>query len=123
MKLKYKRLIELPAIVRSFCHNNDGWIVGGAAMYLLGLIDEKPRDYDICIPLHNWNRANKTVPRGTPANSWGGFKITEGDVEVDIWANDIGVVLADAHPEYLPLYAVQPRTWCTLTADNKIDFE
>ena len=30
------------------------------------------------------------VPAGTPANSFGGFKLIDSGVEIDLWVGDIG---------------------------------
>lgn len=71
-------------------YTHDGWIVGGAAKFMVGLTDKKPRDIDILIPFYEWGKASLVIPRGSMANSLGGFKVNVEDIEVDVWAGDIG---------------------------------
>lgn len=50
-----------------------------------------PRDWDICIPLAKWPEvARFTIPAGTPANNFGGFKITTKDgLTIDVWGMEV----------------------------------
>lgn len=53
-------------------------------------IDKLPRDWDIIVPLANWQRVSRLIPPGTPANTFGGFKITHDKTVIDIWASEVG---------------------------------
>lgn len=112
----YNKVAKLPPMVRSFCYNNDGWIVGSAALYLLGLKEDDPRDYDILIPFYMWGQACRSVPVGTPANSFGGFKMTDGGIVIDVWCGDIGWFLGNV-PD-TPSYAVNPKAMTFLVASR-----
>jgi hypothetical protein len=116
--LNYNKVAALPAIIRSFCHSHDGWIVGSGAMYLLNLKEDTPRDWDLLIPFWTWGTACKTIPEGTPTNSHGGIKLNDNGVSMDIWAGDIGWFLAQV-PNY-PAYAVQPKSMVFLVASKEM---
>lgn len=90
MNILHSRIQNFQPLVRSLIYTHDGWIVGGAAKFIVGLTDEDPRDIDILIPFYEWGKASRIIPRGSPANSFGGFKVKCGDVDVDVWAGDIG---------------------------------
>lgn len=115
--LDYNKVAKLPALVRSFCFNNDGWIVGSTANWLLGLKGDDPRDYDILIPFYTWGVACRSIPEGSPTNSHGGIKISSDGVIIDVWGGDIGWFLGQV-PQ-TPAYAVHPKTMTYLTADRK----
>lgn len=95
-ELIYSRLQDLPSFVRNLVYNHDGWIVGSGARYLLGLTNSKltPKDYDVLIPFHCWGDVALTIPRGTPSNSFGGFKVTIEGKTTDVWCGDIGWFLS-----------------------------
>jgi hypothetical protein len=112
--LNYNKVASLPAFVRGFCYNNDAWVVGSGACYLLDLQGELPRDWDLLIPFWTWGIACKSIPHNSPTNSQGGIKVTLGDLCVDVWAGDIGWFLGQV-PVY-PAYAVHPRSMIFLVA-------
>jgi hypothetical protein len=70
------------------CFVFDGWIVGGSTDFLSGLSDIKPKDIDIVIPHDKWGQASKLL-FGATANSFGGFKIKDGEYEIDVWMDDV----------------------------------
>lgn len=114
----YGRVAAIPVVVRAFCFSNEGWVVGGAAKYLLGLTTEPPRDWDILVPLWQWGVACRSIPEGSPTNSHGGVKLTMDGVEIDVWGGDIGWFLGQV-PSY-PAYAVHPKTMTWLMAGNGV---
>lgn len=111
--LNYSKIAALPALVRSFCFSNEGWIVGSGAKWLLDLRTEPPRDFDVLIPFYTWGIACRSIPEGSLTNSHGGVKIRSDGLEVDVWAGDIGWFLAQV--PLPPAYAVQPKTMTVLT--------
>jgi hypothetical protein len=111
-KIQYDRLKSLPPIARTLCYNHDGWIVGSNAEYLLGLRDEFQRDIDILVPFYEWGNACRIIPAGTPSNSFGGFKLLDNGIEIDIWAGDIGWFIAQVPNK--PVYAVHVKSYTTL---------
>ncbi len=115
--INYKKVADLPALVRSFCHQGNGWIVGSSAKYLLDLANGYPRDWDILIPHTHWKTTSKSVPVGTPANSMGGFKISDKSLIIDLWTQDIGDFLAETPNP--PEYAVSPKFMKFLVCKNE----
>lgn len=116
--INYNKVAQLPAAVRSFCYNNDGWIVGSGARFLLDLKKDVPRDWDILIPFWTWGIACRTIPENSPTNSQGGVKVLTDGVCIDVWAGDIGWFLAQV-PSY-PAYAVQPKSMVFLSASREM---
>lgn len=94
--IKVPTLKVMPHFTRVLCLNYEGWVVGSAAQFLLGEKSEAPRDWDVLIPFWQWGKACLTIPRGSVANSFGGFNVPgrEGEVSTDVWAGDIGWFLA-----------------------------
>jgi hypothetical protein len=113
-KIQLERMGKLPAMIRSFCFNNEGWIVGSGAMYMIGLKEDMPRDWDILIPFYEWGKACLSIPRNSPSNSFGGIKIISDEHEIDVWGGDIGWFLGQV-PNY-PAYAVSLSKLTTLEA-------
>lgn len=76
---------HLPSIVKALCHNFDAWIVGGAC------IEDNPKDYDVFVPLEQWEAACSLLPKDKSyqLNSLGGIKIVEDGVEIDIWTGSM----------------------------------
>lgn len=87
---------KIPDIVRQLCWLFDGWIVGGAVDFITGKSTEC-NDIDIVIPITNWTKASKLIPAGSKANSFGGFKFESEGFSIDVWADDIGIVLVESH--------------------------
>lgn len=116
--IDYNKIAKLPALVRSFCYAHEGWIVGSAALYLLGLKDDSPRDYDILIPFYQWGIACRSIPEGSSTNSHGGVKLISDGVTIDVWCGDIGWFLGQV-PQ-VPAYAVSPKTMTFLKADREM---
>jgi len=116
LQVKYDRLKFLPPVARTLCFNHDGWVVGSTAAYLIGINNEIQRDLDILIPFYEWGNACKIVPAGTPANSFGGFKLKSDDVEIDLWAGDIGWFIAQVPKK--PVYAVQIKSYTVLVGTS-----
>lgn len=114
----YERVVALPAAVRALCHSHGAWVVGSGAAYLLGFTDTPPRDWDVLVPLGEWPVACKSIPKGTPANGQGGFKLTTPDFVADVWADDLGRFLSQASSR--PAYAVHPKTMTHLACRDGI---
>ena len=117
--IKYDRLKTLPPIARALCYNHDGWIVGSSAEYFIGLRDNIQRDLDILIPFYEWGNACKIVVAGTPSNSFGGFKLIDSGVEIDMWAGDIGYFMIQNIKK--PSYAVHIKSYTVLTCSDGYD--
>lgn len=111
----------LPHLVRLLCLNHEAWIVGGGARVLAGLEPGPPRDFDVLVPHWQWGPASKLIPRGSPANSFGGFKVTADGIEIDVWQGDIGWLLAHA-PKTKQRVAVQPMTETVLVVLPAISY-
>lgn len=118
LAIDYNRIAALPAVVRAFAFSNEAWIVGSAALYLLGLKDDDPRDYDMLIPFYQWGKACRSIPEGSPTNSHGGVKITTDGIMIDVWCGDIGWFMGQVPA--VPAYAVSPLTMTFLKADRAI---
>ena len=117
--IKYDRFSKLPLIVRSFSYNNNGWVVGGGAAYLLGLTSEQPRDWDILIPLEEWYKACKSFPVGSVTNSFGGVKIKVDDIEVDVWGDSLSNFISTQN--VWPNYAVHIKDFTYIHIHNDHD--
>lgn len=116
--LDYNKIAKLPALVRSFCFNNEGWIVGSGALYLLSLKSDEPRDYDILVPFYQWGLACRSIPENSPTNSHGGVKVRSDGLSIDVWCGDIGWFLGQV-PQ-TPAYAVNPKTMTFLTVSREM---
>lgn len=108
--LKYELVGDLPLCVRALTYNDfHGWIVGSGAHYLVGKKNGKPKDWDVLAPPHEWVDACRIFPKGTPTNTYGGLKHQEGDICLDVWAEDLGHYFLTALPRDGIILAVQPR--------------
>ncbi len=114
MVINYKLIGPLPPIVRALVYGHDAWIVGGAAKYMLGLVAEPPKDWDVLVPFHRYETAARLAPKGSLTNTFGGINIQSDGFEVDIWPGDVGHHLAQT-PEENPV-AVHLQTQTTLQA-------
>ena len=124
LNIQYSRLQLLPLAARAFVYVHEGWIVGSGAKYLLGLQNKIPTDIDILVPFYEWGKACLVIPKGTTANSFGGFKLEQQRVDydhdthwlnIDIWPGDIGWFLADS--KMFDGIAVQIKTHAILTRE------
>lgn len=122
MKINYLRFCTLPMPVRSFCFNNNGWIVGGGARWLLGIEHKSPRDWDILIPLENWDKACKSFPLGSKTNSFGGVKLLfeHGTIEVDVWGDSLSNYIQSQNQH--PNYAVSLNGFHSLMFNNNVHY-
>lgn len=116
----YHRFSTLPLLVKSFSFNNDGWIVGGGAKYLLGISHEQPRDWDILIPLENWDQACKVIPLGSKTNSFGGIKIKQDGIEIDVWADSLSHFINIQH--FHPNYAINLKSFNYIVMNNEVKY-
>jgi len=118
LSISYRRMADLPTLIRALCYAHDAWVVGSGAAYLLNLKNDAPRDWDILVPFWTWGIACKLIPQGSVTNSHGGIKLISDGIEVDVWAGDVGWFLGQV-PK-LPAYAVHPRTMRFLVAGNDV---
>ncbi len=112
--IDYNKVARLPALVRAFCYNNEAWIVGSTALYLLGLKQDDPRDYDLLVSFYQWGVACRSIPENSSTNSQGGVKVVSDGVVINVWAGDIGWFLGQV--PNMPAYAVQPKSMTFLKA-------
>lgn len=92
---KYPRIVTL---LTSQC---EAWIIGSAA----DPNEENPRDYDIFVPIQFWQRASGYLPKDFKVNSFGGLKITEDNIEIDIWTGDMLAIISTNYFKF----AFQPK--------------
>ena len=77
---------SLPPFVKFLTHNCDSWIIGGACL------EENPKDFDIFVPLKNWEIAcNFLHDKDVTINSLGGIKYFDSysNKNVDIWTGNM----------------------------------
>lgn len=110
----YERIRELPLLVRVLSFAYNGYIVGGAAKYLVGETNESPRDWDVVVPPEVWSEVCKIVPYQTMTNTFGGFKVNN----VDFWSEDLGHYFRTATKDYPSLVAVHVRTKTVVRNEN-----
>lgn len=120
LAIDFYKVAYLPPIVRAFAFVGDsgGWIVGGAANYLLGLTDDTPRDYDILVPMITWEEATRFIPRDTKANSFGGWRIETAEASIDVWPGELGSFLSQVPVK--PTYAVNPKKNIFVAASSSV---
>lgn len=105
MKINFNKFYLLPYDVRTFLLLG-GWLTGTGARYILDLSEAPPADWDILIPFPLWAEATEYIPKGTPANSFGGFKLQLANDSVDVWPDDLARFAAQVPPDFLPCYCV-----------------
>lgn len=76
---------NLPKIVSKLTHFHEAWVVGGAA----DPENEFPRDWDVLVPLTKWQDAAGLIPDNAKVNSFGGFKIVEDGIVIDVWPGEL----------------------------------
>jgi len=87
--MKYHQL--MPTIVRTMCWSFDAWIVGSAAPKIFKKQElDAGTDFDVIVPPKNWNKATLClVPYHPVINSFGGWKIVETPVIIDVWPDTL----------------------------------
>jgi hypothetical protein len=106
--LRYERAAAIPPLVKALCHGHGAWLVGSAARYIAGETDIPPGDWDVIVPFHEWRKACRLIPKGTPANSFGGSKANIDGVLIDLWPQGLGEYLVHASDDQA--MAVHPET-------------
>lgn len=87
---------KLPPTLRTLCWNHDAFIVGGAVNFLIGKTSIEPRDYDAVVPLEEWRKAKMLlINKDVKVNSFGGLKLTENETTIDIWPDDVALVVVN----------------------------
>lgn len=85
---------KLTHTVRILCWNHDAFIVGGAVDFLIGKTSIEPKDYDVIVPLEEWRKAKMLlIGKDVKLNSFGGLKLTENGINIDIWPDDAALVV------------------------------
>jgi hypothetical protein len=98
MTLAHRHKIHIPAPVKRILHfNKSAWLLGSGARFVAGYINGNPRDWDVVFTdIGEWNLfISDLKDKGTPfrLNSFGGFKITFPDCEMDVWCDNLQSVL------------------------------
>lgn len=93
---------KYPALVHKLCYDHEAWIVGSSA----NPDDENPKDFDILVPLSNWQQASLLIPSDAIPNTFGGWKCISGGKEVDVWPGDLAWLLTND----MLKWAYHPRT-------------
>jgi hypothetical protein len=70
-------------------HNFGGWIVGSAA----DPNNTQPRDYDVVVPHSRWNAAAFLIPLDAKVNTFGGWKVTVNDIQIDVWPGELSWIM------------------------------
>lgn len=84
--LTFTSVTALPPIVAKLT-DLGGWIIGSAADPKSDLTSV--RDWDVVIPLSEWNTCSRLVPMDAKPNTFGGWKIKDGDNIIDVWPDDL----------------------------------
>lgn len=76
---------NLPKLVTKLCYTCEAWIAGSAAQ-----VDKSdPKDYDVLVPFQYWVNAAALIPGDAQPNTFGGWKIIEDGIAVDVWPGDL----------------------------------
>ena len=65
----------------------EAWLIGGA------VDDDNPKDWDVWVPLSKWSIACGIIPKEVKVNRFGGFKINENGIEIDVWTSEFQEVI------------------------------
>lgn len=87
---------NLPIEIKRILLISEGWLVGSAPEKLLN--DEVPRDYDIVVPSAELFQLTCTLfaEYEVKINTFGGLKIKMGEIEVDVWVEELGHFIISA---------------------------
>ena len=86
------KLSEAPALVRTFCLNHSGWLIGGAAKALINKeAISSIKDWDVMIPFSEWHQACLLIPVTAFSNKFGGWKIVSKgrETKIDVWPDSL----------------------------------
>jgi len=111
----YNRIKEIPIIVRVLTFTYNGYIVGGAAKYLIGKADTV-KDWDVVIPPEHWSEVCKIADSNTKINTWGGFKYDN----IDFWPEDLGHYFRTQTKNLDDSYAIHPRSMTVIERKEKL---
>lgn len=84
---KTKKYPELVTKLTTLC---DAWLIGSSAEDT----DNYPRDYDIFVPIKNWQEASNYIPKDASINRLGGFKCVSEGYEIDVWTGFMSDLLS-----------------------------
>ena len=81
----------MPDLVRVLTTACDAWVVGGAALPDATVV----KDWDVLVPFTKWGHA-ALILKGFPLNlnTFGGFKVVQAGVIIDVWPGDLGDLMA-----------------------------
>lgn len=92
----------IPKLVLDLTEACEAWIVGSAA----DPTNKNPRDWDVCVPFSQWDRAALFIPPDAKPNSFGGWKCVSEGKEVDVWPGELGRLMAS----YVTKWVYHPKT-------------
>lgn len=65
-------------------------IVGSQAKLLVGDTKESPNDWDLLVPLEEWQTIALLIPESAKPNKFGGWRfLTDDNQEVDVWPDTV----------------------------------
>lgn len=79
------KINKLPRFVRLICSVSSAWIVGSAA----DPYNNKPKDYDVAVPLTEWKKAAPYIPKEAKPTLFGGWKFISDGEKVNVWPDDV----------------------------------
>lgn len=87
--LKNKVYNSLPTVIKDLLISTDGWLVGSAVGNIKE--DKDNTDYDVIVPNGESLMIAMRLFRANyiQLNSWGGFKITVGNIKIDLWVEEL----------------------------------
>lgn len=84
-------MTQFPKLVANLVMQHNAWIVGSAADPEQDL--SKVRDWDVIVPFSNWLTASGLIPQDAKPNRFGGWRCQSEGQEVDVWPDDIAMIL------------------------------
>lgn len=93
----------LPRTVYQMCVHG-ALIVGSFAKHLTGEKDIEPNDFDLLVPLENWQTIALLIPEDARPNKFGGWRFMVDnhgtEVEVDVWPDNLYNYLSTCKTKY-----------------------
>lgn len=100
--------MAIPKIVQLITSLTDGYIVGSAA----DPTNNNPKDWDVIVPHANWHIAAGVIAayeKNPNITSFGGWRIEENGMSIDIWPDDIGRIMYSAKAKWVWHYKTGVR--------------
>lgn len=96
----------LPRIVYQACVHG-ALLVGSFARKMMGEDVKVTHDYDLLVPLENWQKISLMIPETAKPNKFGGWRFTdEKGNEIDIWPDTVHKYLQNCLGYGGKLYAI-----------------